>query len=76
MEKLMNILNEIRPEVDFASEEKLIDESVLDSFDIVCLIGEINETFHVDISFDDIEPENFNSIEKMWAMIQKLKQEG
>ncbi len=76
MEKLMNILKELRPEVDFANEQKLIDDAVLDSFDMVSLIGEINEAFDVEISFDEIEPENFNSAERIWKMIQTLKQEG
>ncbi len=75
MEKLMNILKELRPEVDFANEKKLIDGAVLDSFDMVSLIGELNEAFGVEISFDEIEPENFNSAELMWDMIQKLQQE-
>lgn len=75
MEKLMNILKELRPEVDFEKEKKLIDQAILDSFDMVSLIGEINEAFEVEITFDDIEPENFNSAEGMWEMIQKLKQE-
>lgn len=76
MEKLMNILKELRPEVDFANEQKLIDNAILDSFDMVLLIGEINEAFDVEISFDEIEPENFNSAERIWKMIQTLRQEG
>jgi len=75
MEKLMNILKELRPEVDFANEQKLIDNAILDSFDMVSLIGEINEAFDVEISFDEIEPENFNSAERLWKMIQRLKGE-
>ncbi len=76
MEKLMNILKELSPEVDFANEQKLIDNAILDSFDMVSLIGEINEAFDVEISFDEIEPENFNSAERIWKMIQTLRQEG
>lgn len=76
MEKLMNILKELRSEVDFANEQKLIDNAILDSFDMVSLIGEINEAFDVEISFDEIEPENFNSAERIWKMIQTLRQEG
>ena len=54
----MEILTELRPEVDFATETQLIDDGILDSFDLVSLIGEINDSFDVEISFDDIEPEN------------------
>ena len=76
MENLMNILKELGPKVDFANEQKLIDNAILDSFDMVSLIGEINEAFDVEISFDEIEPENFNSAERIWKMIQTLRQEG
>ncbi len=75
-EKLMTILKELRPEVDFEKETKLVDEAILDSFDMVSLIGEINETFAVDISFDDIEPENFNSLDEMVRLVERLKQEA
>ena len=56
MEKLMEILKGIRPEVDFEKEEALIDDAVLDSFDLVSLIGELNDAFQIEISFDDIDP--------------------
>ncbi|HJB28442.1 MAG TPA: acyl carrier protein [Candidatus Blautia faecavium] len=74
-EDLMEILTELRPEVDFATETQLIDDGILDSFDLVSLIGEINDSFDVEISFDDIEPENFNSVEAMEKLIQKLQGE-
>ena len=72
---LMEILTELRPQVDFATETQLIDDGILDSFDLVSLIGEINDSFDVEISFDDIEPENFNSVEAMEKLIQKLQGE-
>lgn len=74
-EELMEILTELRPEVDFATETQLIDDGILDSFDLVSLIGEINDSFDVEISFDDIEPENFNSVDAMEKLIQKLQGE-
>lgn len=74
-EELMEILTELRPEVDFASETQLIDDVILDSFDLVSLIGEINDSFDVEISFDDIEPENFNSVDAMEKLIRKLQGE-
>ncbi len=75
MEQLMNILKGLRPDVDFEKEDKLIDNGVLDSFDLVALVGEINEAFDVEVEFEDMEPENFNSIENMYAMIVKLQNE-
>ncbi|MDO4337327.1 MAG: acyl carrier protein [Eubacteriales bacterium] len=74
-EELMEILEELRPEVDFEMETQLIDDGVLDSFDMVSLIGEINDAFDVEISFDDIEPENFNSVDAMLQLITKLQEE-
>lgn len=73
--KLMNILSELRPEVDFEKEDRLIDNGVLDSFDLVSLIGEMNDEFEVEIDFDDIEPENFNSVQAMVKLIERLKEE-
>lgn len=76
MEQLMEILKELRPDVDFENENALIDDAVLDSFDLVSLIGEINDAFEVEVSFDEMEPENFNSAKAMYAMIERLKQEA
>lgn len=75
MEKVMEILRELRPDVDFDTCTTLIDDGILDSFDIVSLIGELTDAFDVEISFDDIDPENFNSAESIYALIQKLEEE-
>lgn len=75
MEKVMEILKELRPDVDFENCTTLIDDGILDSFDIVSLIGELTNAFDVEISFDDIDPENFNSAESIYALIQKLEEE-
>lgn len=74
-EKLIEILEGLRPAVDFGEETKLIDEGILDSFDLVSLIGEINDIFEVEVSFDDIEPENFNSVDAMAELIRRLTEE-
>ena len=74
MEKVMEILKELRPDVDFENCTTLIDDGILDSFDIVSLIGELTDAFDVEISFDDIDPENFNSAESIYALIQKLEE--
>lgn len=74
-EELMEILERLRPELEFEKEDKLIDDGILDSFDLVSLIGEINDSFDVEVSFDDIEPENFNSVEAMLTLISKLQEE-
>ncbi len=75
MEKLLEVLKELRSSIDYENEKNLIDDGLLDSVDVVTLVGELNEEFDIEITFDDMEAENFNSVEQMWAMIQRL-QEG
>lgn len=75
MEELMEILSNLHPDVDFETEERLVDDKILDSFDIVSLIAEINETFDIAITAKDILPENFNSAKALYALIQKLEEE-
>ena len=74
-EALMNILTELRPDVDFEAEQELIDCGVLDSFDIVSIIAEIEDQFDVVISAEKIVPENFNSAQALYALIQELEDE-
>ncbi len=73
MDKLLEILKEIRPDVDFENETELIDDGILDSFDVVSIISEIDDAFGVQIRINELDPENFNSAEAIWALIQKLK---
>lgn len=75
MEELMQILEELRPDVDFESEKQLIADGILESFDIVALVGELNEEFDIEIKPNDLVPENFNSAEAMYALITKLQDE-
>ena len=73
MEDLMEILRDLRPDVDFEKETALIDDGILGSFDITALVNEIMDQFDVEISMADLEPENFNSAEAIYAFIQSLK---
>ena len=75
MEELLDILNEMHPDVDFESEEALINDGILDSLDIVSLISEISKTFDVTITAKDITPGNFNSAKALWALIERLENE-
>jgi len=75
METLLEILEEMHPDIDFTTHTTLIDSNVLDSFDIVSLIAEINSEFDVIISAEEIIPENFNSAQALYAMIQRLSDE-
>lgn len=73
MEKLMQILKELRPDVDFETEVELITEGILDSFDVVALVETICEEFDVEIQPEDLIPDNFNSAKAMMTMIERLK---
>lgn len=75
MNELKNILEEIRPDVDFDTEIKLIDNGILDSIDIISIVTEINDQFDVDINVQYLLPENFNSIEAIYKLICKLQNE-
>ena len=72
METLMEILEELRPDVDFANEKSLVTGGVLDSFDIITIVSEFNETFDIDIDVEDLEPENFNTVQAMKELIDRL----
>ena len=76
MEELLKLLSEVRPDVDFQKEKKLIDDEILDSFDIIAIENEIDEAFGIEIDMDDLEPENFNTVEAIYELICKLQQEG
>lgn len=70
MEELLRILEETCPGVDFEIETALIDDGILGSLDIVTIVSEIMEVFDVEISVDDLMPENFNSVEAIMALIE------
>ena len=75
MEKLLEILNELHPEIDFENNESLIDDGILDSLDIVSLVTEIYAEFDVTIPAEEIVPENFNSAKALMALITKIDEE-
>lgn len=72
MEKLLAILKEIRPDVDFENEETLIDDGILDSFDIVSIISEIDDKFGVQLRITELDPDNFNSAENLWQLVKQM----
>ncbi len=75
-DRLLKILSELRPEVDFTSEVALIDDGILDSFDMVALVTEINDEFDVRIGIENLVPENFNSVDSIMKLIERLQEEG
>ncbi len=75
MEELLEILSEIKDDVDFETEDKLIDDGILDSFDILQIISALNDAFDISIPASEIIPENFNSAETLWDMVQRLQED-
>ena len=75
MEELLELLEDICPDVDYETETNLIDGKVLDSFSIVSLISAISNEFDIEISPKYLVPENFNSARAMWDLIQKIQEE-
>ena len=73
MEQLLEILKGIRPDVDFENETALIDDGILDSFDVVAIISELDDAFDVQIRITELDPDNFNSAESIWKLVQELQ---
>jgi acyl carrier protein len=75
MEELMEILEELRPDVDFENETGLIDNGILDSFDIVSLVTALNDAYDIEIKPNNLVPENFNSRDAILALVEQLQDE-
>ena len=76
MEKVLSIVEEIRPDVDFAEETALIDDGVLDSFDIVSIISDLNDEYEINIRVHDLTPENFNSVDAIVKLVERKREEA
>ena len=59
--------------MDFENEDALIDDGILDSFDVVSIISELDDVFGVQVKINELDPENFNSVESIWNLVQKLQ---
>ena len=75
MNELIEILSNLHPEVDFETCDTLIDDKILDSFDIISVISEINEEFDVVIPAEEIIPENFNSAQALYELVTRRSDE-
>ena len=75
MEKILEILRSIRDDIDYENETKLIDDGILDSFDIVSIVGELCDEFDITITVEDLEPENFNTVQAIHELVEHLVNE-
>jgi acyl carrier protein len=72
-EKLLSILTDLHPDIEFEGNTALIDDGLIDSFSVITLIGELSDAFDTEIPADKIVPENFNSVEAMISLIESLE---
>lgn len=75
MDRLLEILWELHPDVDFETAEHLIDDGILDSFDIVTIAAEVDLDYGVVIPAEALTPENFNSVKALYALVERLVKE-
>lgn len=75
MDALLEILTDLHPEVDFETCNALVDDRIIDSFDIVSIVSEINDAYDVVIPAEEIIPDNFNSAGALYELILRLEDE-
>ncbi|MDE8317386.1 acyl carrier protein [Erysipelothrix rhusiopathiae] len=76
MNKLLEILEDIKPNIDYEKENELVDKRILDSFSILTLVAELEDSFDIEIPYDEIKPNNFNSLKNTWEMVSRLSGEN
>lgn len=72
-EQVLEVLESVKSDVDYENETEMIDGGILDSFDIIGIVSELNDAFDIDISFDEIEPENFNTLDAIVSLVESLQ---
>ena len=72
MDEFIDMLLAVKPNIDYANEDALVDDGILDSLDIVSIISEISDKYGVTIPTDEIIPENFNSAADMKELVDEL----
>ena len=70
-ERILKLLEGIQPDIDFENETSLIDDSLLESFDVIQIVTSLMDEFDISIDADDIEPENLNSLDAICAMVER-----
>ena len=73
MEKLLQILKGINPDMDFKNAKAIMDDELIDSLDMASLISELEDVFHIEFGLEDITTDNFNTVGAMWNMVQRLQ---
>lgn len=74
--QVLEIMEDARPDIDFNGEQALFDDGILDSFDIVTIISDLNDAFDINIRVADLTPDNFNSFAAVCAMVERKLNEA
>lgn len=72
-EKIKEILEEVRPDIDFETETQLIDGHILESFDVVNIISSLEDEYDIKIKPRFVTPDNFNSVDALVELVSKIK---
>lgn len=75
-EQIIEILEDIQPEADYETCQTLIDDHILTSLDVLSLVAELEDEFDVTIPTVEIIPSNFNSVDAIAAIVERLQEEG
>lgn len=75
MDEIIEILRSLHPEVDYETEDGLIDKRIFDSFDVVNAVGELMDAFDIEITAEHMIPENFNSAQAIYELVKRLEEE-
>jgi len=75
MDELMEVLEELRPDVDFTKDQLLITDGILDSIDVMSLVTALSDAFDIKVKPADMTPDNFNTPESILKLVEKLQEE-
>ena len=76
MDKIIEMLRKIRPDIDFASEKALVDDGLLDSVDVMSIVAALKDSFGVVVSMAELDPDDFNSAETILSLAERKKANG
>ncbi len=72
-ETILEILEDIKPGVDMEGRTDLATGGVLESFDILTLISELNAEFGIMIPLEEVIPDNFDQVDGIAALVDRLQ---
>lgn len=71
MDKVLQLLRQVRPDLDFNVEKCLVDDGILDSVDVLSIVSGLKNVFGIEISMLELDPEDFNSVETIFSLVER-----